>query len=210
MASSATDLRAQPGPSAADPGATDPSVADLLAARAQLRMDPFEGLMLEEVGLGAIADALGTPVWVTGAGTLRSRYRQLAAVLVEAGLDAHVHYAVKANDHLAVLRVLSAEGAGADVVSGGELHRALVAGIAPDRIVFSGVGKSDDELMLALETSIAQINVESREELERLSALAVGAGRTARVVLRVNPDVDADTHAKISTGRAGDQVRRRP
>ncbi len=195
MASPAPDLRAQP----------DPSVAELLAARAQLRMDPFEGLMLEEVGLGAVADALGTPVWVTSAGTLRGRYRQLAAVLAEAGLDAHVHYAVKANDHLAVLRVLSAEGAGADVVSAGELHRALMAGIAPDRIVFSGVGKSDDELMLALQTSIAQINVESREELERLSGLAAGAGRIARVVLRVNPDVDARTHAKISTGRAGDK-----
>ncbi len=185
------------------PDEPDPSVAELLASRAQLRMDPFDGLMLEEVALGAVADALGTPVWVTGAGTLRRRYRQLAAVLVEAGLDAQVHYAVKANDHLAVLRVLQAEGAGADVVSAGELHRALLAGIAPDRIVFSGVGKTDDELMLALSSSIAQVNVESREELQRLSSLAAGAGRVARVVLRVNPDVDADTHAKISTGRAG-------
>ncbi len=181
----------------------DPTVAELVAARPQLRLDPFEGLMLEGVALGAIAAELGTPTWVTGAGTLRDRYRRLSAALDEAGLDARLHYAVKANDHLAVLRVLSAEGAGADVVSGGELHRALVAGIAPERIVFSGVGKSDDELMLALRSRVAQVNVESREELERLSLLAAGAGGTVRVALRVNPDVDAHTHAKISTGGAG-------
>ncbi len=193
MASAATRSHAEP----------DPTVAELLAARPQLRMDPFEGLMLEEVALGAIAAELGTPTWVTGAGTLRARYRRLSAALDEAGLDARLHYAVKANDHLAVLRVLRAEGAGADVVSGGELHRALAAGIAPERIVFSGVGKSDDELMLALSSSVAQVNVESREELERLSMLAAGAGRTARVALRVNPDVDARTHAKIATGGAG-------
>ena len=195
MASPASLLHVEP----------DPTVAELLAARPQLRMDPFDGLMLEGVALGAIAGALGTPTWVTGADTLRARYRRLSAALDEAGLDATLHYAVKANDHLAVLRALSAEGAGADVVSGGELQRALAAGIAPGRIVFSGVGKSDEELMLALSSQVAQVNVESREELHRLSELAVGAGRTVRVALRVNPDVDARTHAKISTGRAGDK-----
>ncbi len=195
MASPASILQAEP----------DPTVAELLAARPQLRMHPFDGLMLEGVALHAIADAIGTPAWVTGAGTVRARYRRLAGALDEAGVDAQLHYAVKANDHLAVLRVLGAEGAGADVVSGGELHRALAAGIAPERIVFSGVGKSDDELMLALSSSIAQVNVESREELERLSVLSAGAGWTTRMALRVNPDVDARTHAKIATGRAGDK-----
>lgn len=180
----------------------DPSMAGLLARRPQLSMQTAGGLMLEEVPLHAIADTLGTPVWVTSAGTLRLRYRRLRAALDEAGLDASVHYAVKANDHLAVLRVLSAEGAGADVVSGGELRRARAAGIDAARIVFSGVGKSADELRLALDEGIGQINVESAEEIEMLAALAPGRGRPARVALRVNPDIDAGTHAKITTGRA--------
>jgi diaminopimelate decarboxylase len=180
----------------------DPTVAELLAARPHLRLHALDGLMLEQVALGAIADALGTPVWVTGAGTVRARYRRLHDALAEAGLDASIHYAVKANDHLAVLRVLAVEGAGADVVSGGELRRAMMAGITPDRIVFSGVGKSDDELALAVSLSVGQINVESHEELLRLSALAEAAGREVQIVLRVNPDVDAGTHAKITTGLA--------
>ena len=192
-------------PIAAGPTAADPSIAELLARRPQLSMQPIAGLMLEEVPLHAVADALGTPVWVTGAGTLRRRYRRLRAALDEAGLDAAVHYAVKANDHLAVLRVLSAEGAGADVVSGGELQRARAAGIDAARIVFSGVGKSADELRLALDDGIGQVNVESAEEIEMLAALAHGSGRRVRVALRVNPDIDAGTHAKISTGRAGDK-----
>lgn len=180
----------------------DPSAAELLAARPHLRLDAFQGLTLEQVALGSIADKLGTPVWVTGAGTLRSRYRRLASALYDAGLPARIHYAVKANDHLAVLRVLAAEGAGADVVSAGELQRAILAGVSPDKVVFSGVGKSDTELELALSLSIGQINVESCEELERLSILAASSGRVAKVVLRVNPDVDAGTHAKITTGLA--------
>ncbi len=183
----------------------DPTTAELLAARPQLRLDAVSGLMLERVALRDIAEALGTPAWVTGAGTLRARLRRLRAALDEAGLPAAIHYAVKANDHLAVLRILSEAGAGADVVSGGELRRALQAGMAPDRIVFSGVGKTDAELELALSERIAQVNVESREELERLSRLAAATGRSARVALRVNPDVDAGTHAKIATGRADDK-----
>lgn len=177
-------------------------MAELLAARPHLRMHAVDGLMLEQVPLDTIASALGTPVWVTGAGTLRTRYHRLKDALDDAGLDARIHYAVKANDHLAVLRILGAEGAGADVVSAGELRRAIEAGILPGRIVFSGVGKSDSELGLALSLSIGQINVESREELERLSGLAVACGRRGRIALRVNPDIDAGTHAKITTGLA--------
>ncbi len=178
----------------------DPSAADLIAARPHLPMHAMDGLLLEGVPLNAIADALGTPVWVYGAGTMRARYRRLAAAL--AGLDAHIHYAVKANDHLAVLRVFGQAGAGADVVSEGEMRRAMAAGIAPARIVFSGVGKTAHELRAALENGLAQINVESPAELEMLSAIAAATGRTAEIVLRINPDVDAGTHAKITTGRA--------
>jgi diaminopimelate decarboxylase len=178
----------------------DPTAADLIAARPHLAMHAMDGLVMEDVPLAAIADALGTPVWVYGAGTIRGRLRELQAALH--GLRAHVHYAVKANDHLAVLDLMAKGGAGADVVSEGELRRARAAGIAADHIVFSGVGKTARDLLLALEEGIAQVNVESPAELEMLSALASGMGRTARVALRINPDVDAGTHAKITTGRA--------
>ena len=194
-----------PALSSAVAGTPDPDIATLLAVRPHLRMHAQDGLLLEGVPLAAIADALGTPTWVYGAGTLRARYRALAAALTDAGVPAHIHFAVKANDRLAVLRLLAGEGAGADVVSGGELRRALAAGIPPERIVFSGVGKTAAELRLALDHDIAQINVESAEELDMLAAIAAGMGRTARVALRVNPDVDAGTHAKISTGRAADK-----
>ncbi len=188
---------------ASSPGSAEPSIAELLAARPPLSMHAFDGLTLEGVPLAAIADALGTPVWVYGAGTIRARYRRLAAAL--AGLPAHIHYAVKANDHLAVLSLLAAEGAGADVVSEGELLRARTAGIAARDIVFSGVGKSHAALAAALREGVGQINVESFAELEMLSAMASEMGVTARVALRINPDVDAGTHDKISTGRAGDK-----
>jgi diaminopimelate decarboxylase len=195
---------------AADLTGEDPDAAALIAARPHLTRHAMDGLVMEDVPLAAIADALGTPTWVLSAGALRRRYRALAAALAHAGqdgaaLDAHIHYAVKANDHLAVLRLLGAEGAGADVVSAGELLRARQGGIAPGAIVFSGVGKTGDELRLALAQGIAQINVESAEELDLLSVLATEMGRTAPVVLRVNPDIDAGTHAKITTGRAGDK-----
>jgi diaminopimelate decarboxylase len=183
----------------------EPDIGTLIAARPHLSMHAMDGLLLEGVPLNAIADALGTPTWVYGAGTMRLRLARLRAALAEAGLDAHVHYAVKANDHLAVLRLFTAEGAGADVVSEGELRRARAVGMPADRIVFSGVGKSERELRLALAEDIAQINVESAEELAVLSVLADSLGRTARVALRVNPDVDAGTHDKISTGRAQDK-----
>ena len=187
---------------AALPHDPDPTFGELIAARPHLSMHAMDGLLMEGVPLNAVADAGGTPTWVLSAGGIRGRLRALQAALAEAALPARVHYAVKANDHLAVLRLVAQGGAGADVVSGGELRRALLGGIAADRIVFSGVGKAEWELRLALEAGVGQINVESAEELAMLSAVAHGMGRTARVALRINPDVDAGTHAKITTGRA--------
>ncbi len=183
----------------------DPSIPELLAARPHLAIHAMDGLLLEGVPLNAVADALGTPTWVYAAPTIRRRLETLCAALTETGLEVHVHYAVKANDHLAILSLLGQRGAGADVVSGGELRRALTASIPASRIVFSGVGKTPDELRLALAEDIAQINVESSEELDALSAIADGMGRTARIALRINPDVDAATHPKITTGRAQDK-----
>ncbi len=185
------------------PDDAQPSIRELLAARPPLSLHARDGLLLEEVPLGQIAAAIGTPAWVIGAGTIRARLAVLAAAL--RGLDAQIHYAMKANDHLAVLTLMAEAGAGADVVSEGELRRARAVGIPAGRIVFSGVGKSAREVRLALDENLAQINVESAEELEMLAGLAAGVGRTARVALRVNPDVDAGTHDKISTGRAGDK-----
>ena len=187
-------------PALLDPSEPDPSVAGLIAARPHLAMHAMDGLVLEDVPLNAIADALGTPVWVYGAGTMRRRLADLTAAL--AGLNVQIHYAVKANDHLAVLRIFAAGGAGADVVSIGELKRARHAGIAGEHIVFSGVGKTMAEIGAALAAGVGQLNVESPAELAMISAAATAAGRTAKVALRVNPDVDAGTHAKITTGKA--------
>jgi diaminopimelate decarboxylase len=187
------------------PDTADPTPAELIAARPALSVHAMDGLRFAGVPLNAVADALGTPTWVYAAPVMRARYRALADALRAAGLDAHIHYAVKANDHLAVLDVFAREGAGADVVSQGELLRARRAGIDAGKIVFSGVGKTAAELRLALAEDIAQINVESAEELAMLSGVAAAMGRTALVALRVNPDVDAGTHAKISTGRSGDK-----
>ena len=178
----------------------EPSTGEMIAARPWLRLHGADGLLLEGVPLAAIAEAVGTPCWVMSAGTLRTRLAALQAAFKPLG--AHVHYAVKANDHLAVLRIMAAGGAGADVVSAGEMRRALLAGMPPQRIVFSGVGKTPPELLAAAEAGIAQVNVESAEELAMLSAVAAGSGNTVPVALRINPDVDAGTHAKITTGRA--------
>ena len=185
--------------------APDPSIAELIAARPHLAMHAMDGLVMEDVALNGIADAVGTPCWVYSAGSIRSRYEALRRAFDRAGLDARIHYAVKANDHLAILRLLAGIGAGADVVSAGELSRARAAGIAPEHIVFSGVGKTEAELALALCEGIGLINVESAEELDMLARVAAALGRTARVALRVNPDVDAGTHPKIATGRAADK-----
>jgi diaminopimelate decarboxylase len=182
--------------------APEPAPAELIAARPFLSPNALDGLLLEGVPLAAIAARLGTPTYVYSASTICARYAALAGALATSGVPAHIHYAVKANDHLAVLRLLGGLGAGADVVSEGELARALAAGIPAGRIVFSGVGKSEAELAAALRQDIGQINVESAEELVSLSAIARDLGRTARVALRVNPDIDAGTHAKITTGLA--------
>ena len=168
-------------------------------------MDFFElkdGQMhAEGVPLAAIADEVGTPVYVYSAGTLRRHARVFREAL--SALDQPlVAFAVKANPNVAVLKLLGREGFGADVVSEGEMRRALAAGIPPGRIVFSGVGKTDGEMRAALEAGILQLNVESEGELRRLSAVAADMGRTAEIAIRVNPDVDAGTLAKISTGKA--------
>jgi len=192
-------------PSPPNDPATDPSIQELIAARPWLRYHAMDGLLLDGVPLAAIGRDVGTPVWVYSAATLRARYQALTNAMTDAGLDIHVHYAVKANDSRAVLALLAAEGAGADVVSGGELLKARRADIAAARIVYSGVGKSAAELRLALAEGVGQINVESAEELAMLSSIASAAGGSVRVALRVNPDIDAGTNDKITTGRATDK-----
>ncbi len=166
-------------------------------------MDPFTykdgALCAEEVPLARIAAEVGTPFYCYSSAALLERYR--AYVDAFADVDAKVYYGVKANPTLAIVRSLAEAGAGADVVSEGELRVALAAGIAPADIVFSGVGKTRAELAFAVETGIFQINVESEPELELLSQVAQAAGRQAAIAIRVNPDVDARTHAKITTGK---------
>lgn len=157
-------------------------------------------LHAEEVPLPRIAQSVGTPFYCYATATLERHYRVLAEAL--AGLDARICYAVKANGNLAVIRTLAALGAGADVVSEGELRRALAAGVPPDRIVFSGVGKTEAELAFAVRCGIMQINVESVPELHMLDAAGRAAGRAIPFALRVNPDIDANTHHKITTGRS--------
>jgi diaminopimelate decarboxylase len=180
----------------------EPDLAALLAARPAFSMNAREGLSFESVPLNAIADQFGTPVWVYGAGSIRARFAALKAAFAAESLPLHIHYAVKANDHLAILSQFHHLGAGADVVSIGEFLRARRTGVAAADIVYSGVGKSAEELETALTQGIGQINVESAEELEMLSGIATRLGVTAPVVLRMNPDVDAGTHAKITTGLA--------
>jgi diaminopimelate decarboxylase len=156
-------------------------------------------LHVEDVPLARIAEAVGTPAYVYSTAALEQNYRAYAEAL--AGLDATICYALKANGNLAVIRTLARLGAGADVVSEGELRRALAAGVPAGKIVFSGVGKTRAEMAFALDAGIAQINVESEPELDALSEVAAARGKVAPVALRVNPDVDAGTHDKISTGR---------
>lgn len=157
----------------------------------------------EEVDLRALASEVGTPFYCYSTATLRRHYRVFAEAF--ASQDALVCYAMKANSNQAVLATLAAEGAGMDIVSRGELQRALKAGVPGERIVFSGVGKTRDEMGEALDAGILCFNVESEPELEALSEVAVSKGRRAPVSVRVNPNVDALTHAKISTGRTGDK-----
>jgi len=157
-------------------------------------------LHAEDVAVPAIAAAVGTPFYVYSTATLTRHFHVFSKAF--AGADMLVCYALKANSNQAVLRTLARLGSGADVVSEGELRRALAAGIAPSKIMFSGVGKTAREMDFALAAGIHCFNVESEPELELLSARAVAAGTVAPVSIRINPDVDARTHKKIATGKA--------
>ncbi len=158
-------------------------------------------LHAEDVALPDIADQVGTPVYVYSRATLERHARVFRDGLKDAG-KVHLAFAVKSNPNLAVLKILANQGYGADVVSGGELERALAAGMKAEDIVFSGVGKSRAELTLGLDKAIGQFNLESEEEGQMLAEIAAARGERASATLRVNPDVDAGTHAKISTGKA--------
>ncbi|MSP68228.1 MAG: diaminopimelate decarboxylase [Alphaproteobacteria bacterium] len=160
-------------------------------------------LAAEEVPLAEIAAAVATPLYCYATAGLLGQYQALRDAF--AGRAVQICYALKANDNLAVVRTFAAAGAGADIVSVGELHRALAAGVPPGRIVFSGVGKTTAEMATALAAGIHQFNVESLPELETLAAVAGAAGTRAPVVIRINPDVDAGTHDKIATGRKQDK-----
>lgn len=155
-------------------------------------------LYAEDIPLSTLADRFGTPLYVYSRATLTRHYYAFDSALGE-----HPHeicYAVKANSNIAVLNILARLGAGFDIVSQGELERVLAAGGAPEKIVFSGVGKLKPEIIRALEVGVGCINVESPQELERISRIAVSIGKTASIGLRVNPDIDAGTHPYISTG----------
>jgi diaminopimelate decarboxylase len=160
-----------------------------------------DGLYCEDVPLSEIAGGAGTPTYVYSHAALERAYRELDEAF--SGLDHLVCFAVKANANLAVLRALASFGAGADIVSGGELYRAIRAGFDPKKIVFAGVGKTEDELVAGLGERILLFNVESEAELARLDRCAAIRGKHARVALRVNPDVDPETHAHVSTGQGG-------
>jgi diaminopimelate decarboxylase len=157
-------------------------------------------LHAEAVDLAELAARVGTPFYCYSTATIERHYQVFAGAFAD--VSALVCYAMKANSNQAVITTLARLGAGADVVSEGELKRARAAGIPPQKIMFSGVGKTERELALAVEEGILCVNVESESELELLSAIARQKGRSARVSLRVNPDIDAQTHAKIATGKA--------
>jgi diaminopimelate decarboxylase len=155
-------------------------------------------LFCEAVALDDAAAVHGTPLYVYSRASIESAYDEYVDAF--APVPHRICYALKANGSGALLRLLAARGAGADIVSGGELRAALRAGFPPDRIVFAGVGKTDDEIVLALETGIAEFNAESADEIARIGSLAAATGRTAPVALRVNPDIDPGSHPYISTG----------
>lgn len=167
-------------------------------------MDHFQykncELYAESVAISDIAKEVGTPFYCYSQSTLERHYQVFANAVKD--IDATICFAVKANSNIAVIKALADLGAGADVVSVGELKRALKAGVPAQKIVFSGVGKSRSDLIFAVETDIRQINVESEEELKLLNEVAQDLGKRMPIVLRVNPDVDAKTHEKISTGKS--------
>jgi diaminopimelate decarboxylase len=164
--------------------------------------DPFQyqqgKLCCDGVDLESVVAIHGTPSYVYSLAAILARYRAYETAL--SGLDHQVHFAVKANSTLAILHALAQEGAGFDIVSGGELHRVLTAGGDPAKVVFSGVGKTPDEIRFGLEKGIHSFNCESEDEIELISEIALSLHRKASVALRVNPDVDAVTHPYISTG----------
>jgi diaminopimelate decarboxylase len=157
-------------------------------------------LHAEEVDLAALAQSVGTPFYCYSTATIERHYRVFADAFAD--VDALVCYSVKANSNQAVITTLGRLGSGVDVVSGGELLRARHAGIAPEKIMFSGIGKTADELAAAVDAGILCVNVESEPELELLSSIAAAKGRSIAIAVRVNPDIDARTHAKIATGKA--------
>ena len=162
----------------------------------------YRGGMLhaEAVDLTALADAVGTPFYCYASATIERHYKVFSGAFAD--VDALVCYAMKANSNQAVIATLARLGAGADVVSEGELIRARMAGVPADKIMFSGVGKTARELALAVDENILCINVESEPELELLSSIAAAKNRVAAISIRVNPDIDPKTHAKIATGKA--------
>jgi diaminopimelate decarboxylase len=157
-------------------------------------------LHAEDVPLDRLAAEIGTPFYCYSTATLTRHYKVFAGAFAD--VRALICYAMKANSNQAVIATMAKLGAGADVVSGGELARALAAGITPDKIMFSGIGKTERELAAAVDADILCVNVESEPELELLSAVATQKTRRAAISLRVNPDVDARTHAKIATGKS--------
>jgi diaminopimelate decarboxylase len=157
-------------------------------------------LHAEDVDLVALAEAVGTPFYCYSTATIARHYRVFANAFAD--VDALICYSVKANSNQAVIATLAKLGAGADVVSEGELLRARAVGIPASKIVFSGVGKTPRELVLAVEHGILCVNVESEAEIEQLAAVAAGKGCTVNISIRVNPDIDAKTHAKVATGKA--------
>jgi diaminopimelate decarboxylase len=184
---------------AKSPSGTPGRVLDLFSEAGLTRH--AGSLVLSGVPLNEIADQVGTPAFAYNADIIRSRYRGLDQALLP--VPHRICFAVKANSNLAVLRILRDLGAGADIVSGGELSRALAAGFSPDRIVFSGVGKTAEELRVAVKAGVGHLNVESREELELLGRIANAEGTEVQVGIRVNPGVTTDTHPYISTGKSG-------
>ena len=170
-------------------------------------MDHFDykngTLVAEKVLISAIAESIGTPFYCYSASNIEHHFKVFKKGL--AGLPATICYSVKANSNIAVIKTITDMGAGADVVSSGELNRALQVGVPPEKIVFSGVGKTSDELSHALKENILQVNIESEPELTALNSIAETLGKKAQVGVRINPDIDAHTHEKISTGRSEDK-----
>lgn len=159
-----------------------------------------EHAVFGDVDLRALAEQIATPCYVYSATAIRERVQGLQTALQ--GLDTRICYAVKANSNLAILQLMAEQDVGADIVSAGELRRALRAGIPAERIVFSGVGKTADEIAEALDAGVWRFNIESLDELQTMQRVAAGRGAIARASVRINPDVDAGTHAKISTGKS--------